>query len=663
MSRRSPVTAGIVLGLLVGVLGSFAVVKLGGADVATPPVAQAAAAAPLYAGDPELESRLVRLEAQRLVYVRTLAASAQWNPAMAPGPFRLQTGAGYTLVLPARAEPYTVGDLAVLAPDTFRAGSEGEYLLSESIVVLAGATLAVSPPDGAAGLRIRLASDRSNFVSIVSAGGVLRMDGRADAPIVVESWDSARGAPDTFTPDGRAYVRVIGGRAAVSHTAFGDLGFWSGTTGGLAFTGTKDAADFDAQLAARDPAAPPPLEPPTPAAAPPPGTAPPLENSETQELASPSPSAPQAVAGAQILAAPLTPEFPTGPAVRDAAAPAPDPAAPAARGLVSARLDHVTVTGNAFGLFATSASGVVIRDSAISKSLIDGLVFHRHVTASSVARTSSVANAVDGFSLSRSSTDVSFTDVTARDNGRDGLALDGQPLAEGPSATGTEVRRFGDNRVTGSDIVHNGRHGIAVKGGDGVVLSSNTVRGNQSGVVVDHDARDVQIVANVFVDQKAQSIALRDGVDAEVATNRITGGDTAVYVRNADAAVTNNTIAGVSNHGVSLVGDAAAARVERNTIAGYGNIPVYTERATGGIVRHNDTSDWRPAPSIATVLNALFQPLTLVWIGLALLVLVTAITPAGRRATTIRHPYAERAPLSSFTRGVVSRESIEEARR
>ena len=667
MSGRSPVVVGVALGLLVGVVGSFAAVRLSTPDVAATPIAKAAAAASTYPGDAELEAQLVQLESQRLVFVRTVAATAHWNPAVVGGPFRVQTGSSYTLVLPSREEPYGLGDLEALAPDTFRPEPDGGYLLSESIVVLAGATLALRPPDDSDGLRVRMKSDETAFVSIVTSGGQLRVEGRDDAPVEFESWNPALGGTDTETADGRAYLRVIGGRAAIAHTDFADLGFWSGTTGGLAFTGTNDTADFDALLAEREADEQRDVTADDAGAATSGSAWGSAVLSETQETGSQPVVDPQPVAGAQTLAATAGPEFPTGAATGAGgdpqaagaeAAAQPDPAS-----LVKARLDHVTVTGNAFGLFATSADGIVVRDSAISGSLIDGLVFHRHVTDSAVTRTSSTDNAVDGFSLARSSTGIDFTDVTATGNGRDGLALDGQPLAQGPSATGTEVQEFGNNRVTGSEVADNGRYGIAVSGGRDITVSSNVVRGNESGIVVDQSAAGVQIVANHFADQARQAIALRDGVSAEVVTNRISGGDTAVYVRNAAATVQNNTIAEVSNHAVTLVGDAGDAAVERNKIAGHGSIPIYEEQSTGGTVQHNDTVDWRPAPSIDTVVNAIFQPLTLVWIVLGLLVLITALSPAGRRATSIRHPYAERAPLSTFTKGIVSRDSIREVHR
>src|SRR5699024_11013419 len=99
-------------------------------------------------------------------------------------------------------------------------------------------------------------------------------------------------------------------------------------------------------------------------------------------------------------------------------------------------------------------------------------------TDSSVSRTRSSANAVDGFRVSRSSTGLTFVNVDASRNGRDGISLDGQPLAAGPSATGTPVEKFGDNRVTGGSFVDNARYGISVSGGRDVTVSSNRVADN-----------------------------------------------------------------------------------------------------------------------------------------------------------------------------------------
>jgi nitrous oxidase accessory protein NosD len=627
VTRRQPVVLGIIVGLVVGLVIAVIASHLTAVGYrAAKSAATAAAAAATaiegreYTGDPAQEARLVQSEAERLVYVRTVSAAARWNDAITEGPYRLRTGPTYTLVLPARAEPYTVADLQRLAPETFVVQPSGAYVLSESIIVLAGATLQLNPPAGSTlpkppataeaepGMQLRLESNDDSFVSIVTMGGSLAVAGTADAPMEITSWNSALGSHDARTGDGRSYVRVIGGHATFSHASVSHLGFWSGNTGGLSLTGTDVAGDFATE--------------------------------------NPDASGTQNIAGAQLL--------PSG-AVED-------PTVSPEYSYVSAGLDNVSLTGNAFGLFVTSADGVVVRDSTISDSLVDGLVFHRFVTDSSVTRTLSENNAVDGFALARSSDEVAFSRVTAEGNGRNGITLDGESLATGPSATGTPVEHYGDNTVTDSTFMRNARYGVEIRGGDDLVVEANLIADNESGVVVSHAASDVRITDNQFDDQERQSIAVRDTVTgATVTGNEIDGSDTGVYVRNADVEVTDNTIDAVSNHGISLVGDVGETVVTDNDVAGFGRVPIYAEESVGGSVGENSTLEWRPAVSFETIVDSVFQPLTLIWLSLGLLVLVTAVIPAGQRRTSIQHPYAERVPLTSYTRGVVSRESITEA--
>jgi hypothetical protein len=59
----------------------------------------------------------------------------------------------------------------------------------------------------------------------------------------------------------------------------------------------------------------------------------------------------------------------------------------------------------------------------------------------------------------------------------------------------------------------------------------------------------------------------------------------------------------------------------------------------------------RPLP---VVLRSIFRPLTVVWVLLFVLLIVTAISVARRGGVRgIRDPYAENAPLRSYTRGAV----------
>ena len=552
----------------------------------------------LYPGNPLREARIVEAEDKRLVYVRTVAAAARWRVEGLNGAYRLNTGTVNTLVLPAREVPWTVSDLLILAPQSFVQQPDGSFLLSENIAVLAGATLSFEAPEG---IRVRLKSDDESFVSVVALGGSLAIGGSESSKAEITSWDTAAGGPDTETRDGRAYVRVIGGNATFSHADFSDLGFWSGNTGGLALTGTDTVSMFTPSPAAAEPG-------------PQPG-APLLPNTEVTTLS--------------VVADDYS--------------------------LVTAGIDDVTVTGNAYGIFVTNAEDVLIADTTITGSLVDGLALHRGVSDAVIRRTTSSGNNVDGFSLDRSSTGVVYSDVTAEDNGRNGISLDGQALADGPNAVGTGTREFGGNTVRGSTIAGNERYGIEVSGGERLRVVDNTVERNEVGVVVNEGATHVTIEDNTFTAQVAQSVAVRDGsADTEVTDNRIVGGDTGVYVRNADAQVTGNTMTSISNHGITLVGNMRDTYVAANSVAGYGSKAIWTKDSVFATVEKNELLDWHPAVTVASVVNSVFQPLTFVWLLLATLLIASAVTRTRRlRVRTIGSPYPERVPLTSLSKGIV----------
>ncbi|MPY11404.1 right-handed parallel beta-helix repeat-containing protein [Arthrobacter bussei] len=561
----------------------------------------------LYPGDPRSEARIVRSEEERLVYVRTIASAARWRVDGLEGPYRLQTGATTTLVLPARTDPYTTADLLTLAPDTFTQLASSTFVLTENIVVLAGATLSLS---GDEGTTLRMQSDEDAFVSIVALGGSLSIAGTPTSDLDITSWDGS--GSDEDTSDGRAYVRVIGGHASFAHTTVSSLGFWSGNTGGLALTGTDTPGTFpDAAGTTADAVAP---------------------------------------AGARLL-------------------PDEDLRSLADQtdldySVVTAGIDGLTVRDNAFGLFVTNARDIAIRDTAISGSLVDGLVLHRSVTDATITTTTSSDNAVDGITVGRSSTRVDLHEVTASGNGRNGISLDGQPLADGPNAVGTAVVTYGGNRVVRSTVADNGRYGVEVSGGENLRLTGNTIRGNEVGVVVNYGAERVGIIDNEIRDQRLQGIAVREpGAQADIRRNTISGGDTGVYVRDATATVSGNTMHSLSGHGVSLLGNVPDTEVTGNDVGGYGTVAIWDETSTGALVEENELLDWHPAPTVHSVVNSVFQPLTFVWLVLGLLLLATAVTRKRHlRVRTIRNPYEERVPLTALSRGIIRIDDARQAR-
>ena len=557
------------------------------------------AAGASYPGDPAAEALLVAAEDRRIVSVRAIANAADWTGASESRPYRLETGTSSTLVLVARATPYTIEDLLVLAPRTFSRNPDGEYLLSENIVVEQGATLNLSNPGG---FTLRLESSATAFVSIITVGGSLTLSGTASKPATVTSWDPTTGKLDTDTSDGRSYIRVIGGRAELSFVAFDSLGFWSGATGGIALTGTDDI-DL--------------------------GSA-----SDPTQLA-----IPEAATGQDV------PTLATGDLDSFS--------------YVSALIQDVTFTNNAFGLFVTSAEGVIVRDTTVKDSLVDGIVMHRFVSKSEIANTSSTGNAMDGFRLARATSGIVLTDVTATGNGANGISLNGQALADGPSATGTSVGSYGNNRVTQSTFSGNERYGVEVLGGEGLKIAGNTVDGNEMGIVVSKGATRVAITDNVVTDSEKQGIALRSAdTDALIQGNTLTGGAIGIYARDSGGVFADNTVTEMTNHGITLIGKTGSSVIDNNTFSGSGPSAIDTERGALTTVTSNNIEDWTSTKPFAVIVRGIFQPLTVMWLLLGLLLLVTAVSSIGRSHNGFVHPYAHLAPLSSFTPGEVDRELI-----
>lgn len=140
-----------------------------------------------------------------------------------------------TVVLTARSRPYDLPALERLGAAAKQ--PDGSWLLSRSVIVGRGAELRIQEP----GATLRLASGPGGFATIVAFKGTLALSGGPDAPLAVTSWDPATNAPDVERGDGRAYVRAVGARMDLTEVTASDLGFWSGRTGGVAWTGSAGA--------------------------------------------------------------------------------------------------------------------------------------------------------------------------------------------------------------------------------------------------------------------------------------------------------------------------------------------------------------------------------------------------------------------------------------
>ena len=563
-----------------------------------------------YPGDPIKEAALVQAETQRVYNVRAIMASARWQGVPITQPYRLVTGSSKTLVLVSRAAPYTLADLEQLLPQNFVQQPDGSYLLTQNIVVETGATLQLASPDG---LVIHLSSNATGFVSIITQGGSLVLTGSSKAPIKIDSWDSSIGAVDTNTADGRAYVRVVGGSAQLSYATFDHLGFWSGLTGGLSLTGTESLPVADAGAAAMG-----------------------------------------SVRGSTILPT-VGGDTPAGPLDN-----APDDATPGGYSYVSALLEHVTLSNNAFGLFVNGADGIRISDTIAENNLVDGIVLHRYVTNSTINSTITRNNAVDGFAMARASTGIVINQLTANDNGRDGVSLDGGPLASGPNATGTPTGDYGNNSLSESAANSNGRYGIDVSGGTNVKISNNTADGNLMGIVVSKLAKDIVVRGNTVSNSVKHGIALFDGVtQSTISDNAIRGSDIGIYLRDSSANIETNRISNTTNHGITLIGSDEGSRIVDNAIAGSGPNAIDTARGSLVPTTGDDTSKWTNTKPFWVTVRGIFQPLTILWICLGLIVVITAMLGSGKRNRgVIQHPYASHAPLSSLTKGVVTPDTV-----
>ncbi|WP_405526546.1 right-handed parallel beta-helix repeat-containing protein [Streptomyces canus] len=557
------------------------------------------------AADAENETALVAAEDHRLDQVRAVAAVAPLKGGEWKAPYRLDTGSGYTLVLTQRSNAYTVSDLLELAPQTFVRQQDGAYLLTENIYLNAGAKLKLSNPGG---LTLRMASSNKGFVSIVSFGGRLTLEGTPQAPLRITSWDDKKNKPDTDVRDGRAYIRAIGGQYSMTYAKVNDLGFWSGRTGGLSLTGT-DRPDTGS-----------------------------IEDSTV------SPGAKGANGG--VVA------HPSG----SLATPDTRFSVPSLS-YVSAEIGHSNITGNAYGLFLSGANGVSISDSMVQGSLEHGVVLHRFVTNAVVERTVSKNNGGDGFVLARATEQVRVSGSTAEGNGGNGFTLSGRPLASGPSASGESISSYGSNSVSDSTATDNGHYGIEIFGGMDVGVQNNRVEGGDMGIVARKDATKVAITGNRLSGQSRQGISVRDGVTAATITgNIVESTETGIYVRDSVGEIRGNTVQDGTNHGITLVGGVAESVITYNVISGVGPSAVDTTRAHGDItVRQNQTFAWHDTSSFWIKFRHYASPMTLLWAFMLLLILFSAALGrrqnrkgrrrGGRRPGT--HPYEDKRPLTN----------------
>jgi parallel beta-helix repeat protein len=330
----------------------------------------------------------------------------------------------------------------------------------------------------------------------------------------------------------------------------------------------------------------------------------------------------------------------------------------AGQSFVSAKITHTTLTGNAYGLFISSADGIEVSDSTVERSLIDGVILHRFASNGILERVTSNENAGDGFVLARATQEIRISAATAKNNGNNGITLTGRALAEGPSPSGETIGEYGNNSVANSTFENNKRYGIEVDGGANLGLQNNQVRGGDMGIVVRRGAQGVSVVGNQVAGQARQGISVRDAVvDATVTGNTVESSPLGIYLRDSTATVRGNTVDRVTSHGVTLVGAVKGTQVSYNTVSGTGATAVDAARSHGKItVERNQTGAWHDTRSFWIRLRHAAKPMTLLWLGVVLLVLFSAVRARklGARGS-IRHPYEKQRLLDTTDRGELLR--------
>ncbi|WP_166875865.1 right-handed parallel beta-helix repeat-containing protein [Salinibacterium sp. ZJ450] len=169
-----------------------------------------------------------RVTANAPLYAAALYAGPQLLPAQFPEPIP-------TILLPPRAEPYSLTEVQGLLPDAFET-MDNAVLLRASLEIPDGARLII---DGAASPELRLLSSPDGFATIIARGGTLDVRGTRTTPLKVSSWDPVAGAVDENPDDGRSFILTLGGRMDIAYADIGYLGFGTGTSSGMAWRGAE----------------------------------------------------------------------------------------------------------------------------------------------------------------------------------------------------------------------------------------------------------------------------------------------------------------------------------------------------------------------------------------------------------------------------------------
>jgi hypothetical protein len=110
----------------------------------------------------------------------------------------------------------------------------GGALLEDNVFVASGVHLELSSSDVGA---IYLDTTPHGSASIVAWGGNLDFRGTRQNPLILKGWDEQSMTPAADIGNGRPYIREVAGTMTFEYARVSTLGFWSGRTGGVSWTG------------------------------------------------------------------------------------------------------------------------------------------------------------------------------------------------------------------------------------------------------------------------------------------------------------------------------------------------------------------------------------------------------------------------------------------
>ncbi|MGY1762686.1 right-handed parallel beta-helix repeat-containing protein [Geodermatophilus sp. SYSU D00779] len=300
---------------------------------------------------------------------------------------------------------------------------------------------------------------------------------------------------------------------------------------------------------------------------------------------------------------------------------------------------------NHYGAFASQGEGLEFVRTAFVGNTVDGLSLHRSTAGTTIEGSSARGNGRHGFSADQASESVSFTEVTAARNGAYGIFFSGSPLAEGMSAGGASLEAYGDVTIDQGELIGNGRAGVRVVDGDDVEIRGTHVADNRDGIVLVGTAAPTSVRDAVVTGAHRFGITV-DGGTATLEGNEVTGSGTAIRVRDAEAAVRDNTVSAATAHGISVVGAAGGSVVEDNTLGGRGPSGLDTFRVPEEVtvaLAGNDVEGWETDRDNWTYWSTFIpnHPMLLLWVVVLGVPLGLTLRARGHRVAPGTAPYRD----------------------